>query len=151
MASTLGATRLILRNELSKLKLLARWFEDWAGPDISPNLSFAIQLCLEEAVANIIMHGGTDPGHLEIAVELEHANGMVIARVEDTGRKFDPTKAPRPAIATSVAEAKVGDFGIALMRGFASRIDYERRDGRNRLTLRFIESMAIGTDSSGVR
>ena len=123
---------------------------DWAEPLISPSVSFAIQLCLEEALANIIMHGGMERDHLEIAVELEHANGMVVARVEDTGREFDPTKALRPALATSVAEAKVGDFGIALIRGFASRIEYERRDSRNRLTLRFIEPTAIGTDSPGV-
>jgi anti-sigma regulatory factor (Ser/Thr protein kinase) len=144
VVSTLGATRLILRNDLAELKLLARWFEDWAEPAISPSVSFAIQLCLEEAVANIIMHGGAENDYLEIAVELERTDGMVVARVEDTGREFDPTQVPQPALAMSLAEAKVGDFGISLMRSFASKLDYERRDSRNRLTLRFVEPPAIG-------
>jgi anti-sigma regulatory factor (Ser/Thr protein kinase) len=39
----------------------------------------------------------------------------------------------------SLEEAKVGDLGIHLMHSFASDMHYERRDGRNRLTLRFVE------------
>jgi anti-sigma regulatory factor (Ser/Thr protein kinase) len=39
--------------------------------DLPPNISFALQLCLEEAVANIIMHGGAKDERLEVAVELE--------------------------------------------------------------------------------
>jgi anti-sigma regulatory factor (Ser/Thr protein kinase) len=42
-------------------------------------------------------------------------------------------------VATSLEEAKIGDVGIQLIRSFASGMDYERRDGCNRLTLRFTE------------
>jgi anti-sigma regulatory factor (Ser/Thr protein kinase) len=42
-------------------------------------------------------------------------------------------------VAKSLEEAKVGDLGIHLMRSFASGMHYERRDGRNRLTLQFVE------------
>jgi anti-sigma regulatory factor (Ser/Thr protein kinase) len=42
-------------------------------------------------------------------------------------------------VAKSLEEAKVGDLGIHLMRSFASDMHYERQDGRNRLTLRFVE------------
>ena len=67
-------------------------------------------------------------------------DGILVARIEDNGRQFDPTRAPPPAPARSLEEAKVGDVGIHLMRSFASDMDYERRAGRNRLTLRFVES-----------
>ena len=43
-------------------------------------------------------------------------------------------------MATSLAEAKVGDLGIHLVRKFANGMDYERLNGRNRLTLRFVEA-----------
>jgi hypothetical protein len=39
-------------------------------------------------------------------------------------------------------QLKIGDFGIHLMRKFASGMDYQHRDGRNRLTLRFEEAQA---------
>jgi hypothetical protein len=43
---------------------------------------------------------------MEIAVELEGNGGPVVARIEDTGRPFDPTQVPPPALATSLAEAQ---------------------------------------------
>jgi serine/threonine-protein kinase RsbW len=99
---------------------------------------FAVQLSLEEAVANIIMHGGA--GDLAIAIELERNGATLVARIEDTGCEFDPTQFPPLSMAKSVEDAKVGDYGIHLMRCFASDMHYERQEGRNRLTLRFAAS-----------
>jgi anti-sigma regulatory factor (Ser/Thr protein kinase) len=134
------ARRLVLRNDVAELQRLAGWIEGFARQGMSTDVSFAVQLCLEEAVANIIMYGAARDDRLEIAVELERNGGTLVARIEDNGRQFDPTRAPLPAVATSLEQAKVGDLGIHLMRSFASGMNYERRDGRNRLTLRFVES-----------
>ena len=138
--STLDASRLVLRNDLAELGRLAGWIEEWARQDVSPDLSFALQLCLEEAVANVIMYGAAEDSRLEIAVELERDGRTLVARIEDSGRQFDPTRVPPPTMATSLAEAKAGDLGIHLVRSFASGMDYERTNGRNRLTLRFVET-----------
>ena len=131
----------MLRNDLAELERLAGWIDGWTQHEVSADVWFALQLCLEEAVANVIMYGGKDD-RLEIAVELERKGGMLVARIEDTGREFDPTQIPPPLMAKSLDKAKVGDLGIHLVRSFASGMDYERRDGRNRLTLRFVESQA---------
>jgi anti-sigma regulatory factor (Ser/Thr protein kinase) len=139
MSST-DCERLVLRNDLAELERLAGWLEDWAREDVSPAVSFAVQLCLEEAVANVIMYGGT--GRVEIAVEVERNDGALVALIEDNGRQFDPTQAPAPSRATSLQDATIGDLGIHLMRSFASGMHYERRNGRNRLTLRFLEPPA---------
>jgi anti-sigma regulatory factor (Ser/Thr protein kinase) len=140
--SSVEAGRLVLRNDLAELERLAGWIEGWTQHDVSADVSFALQLCLEEAVANVIMYGGAKDDRLEIAVELERNGGTLIARIEDTGREFDPTRVPPPMMAKSLAEARVGDLGIHLVRSFASGMEYERRDGRNRLTLRFVEPRA---------
>jgi anti-sigma regulatory factor (Ser/Thr protein kinase) len=145
MSST-DSERLVLRNDLAELERLAGWLEDWARENVSPAVSFAVQLCLEEAVANVIMYGGTD--RLEIAVEVERNDGALVALIEDNGRQFDPTQAPAPSRATSLRDATIGDLGIHLMRSFASGMHYERRNGRNRLTLRFLEPPA-GQASAG--
>ena len=133
------ASRLVLRKDVAELQRLAGWIEGFTQERTSPDVSFAVHLCLEEAVANIIMYGGARDDPLEIAVELERNGGNLVARIEDNGRQFDPTRALPPVPARSLEEAKVGDVGIHLMRSFASGMDYERRDGRNRLTLRFLE------------
>ena len=140
--SSVDARRLVLRNDLAELERLAGWIEGWAQHGVSADVSFAIQLCLEEAVANVIMYGAAKHDRLEIAVELERNGETLVARIEDSGPQFDPTQVPPPSVATSLEEAKVGDLGIHLLRSFASGMDYERRDGRNRLTLRFVEAQA---------
>jgi anti-sigma regulatory factor (Ser/Thr protein kinase) len=133
-------SRLVLRNDLAELKRLAGWLEGLTRQDVSSDVSFAIAFCLEEAVANVIMYGAPKGDDLEIAVELERDAGTLVARVEDNGRQFDPTRAPPPEQPASLEEAKVGNLGIHLVRSFAHDMGYERRDGRNRLTLRFLEA-----------
>ena len=133
----------MLRNDLSELQRLAGWIQGWSDASVvSSDVSFAVQLCLEEAVANVIMYGSPKGDPLEIAVEVERNDGALVALIEDNGRQFDPTKVPPPLPAASLDDAKIGDVGIHLMRSFANDMHYERRDGRNRLTLRFVESQA---------
>jgi serine/threonine-protein kinase RsbW len=138
----LDARRLVLRNNLAELDRLAGWIEGWAQQDLSPDLSFAVQLCLEEAVANIIMYSVAKDGRLEIAVEVGRSDRALVAWIEDNGSAFDPTQVPRPPVPTSLTQAKAGNLGIHLMRSFANGVHYERRDNRNRLSIRFVEESA---------
>jgi serine/threonine-protein kinase RsbW len=133
------ASRLLLHRDLAELQRLAVWIEGWAMRDLSASLSFAVQVCLEEAVANIIMYSTTKDDRLEIVVEVEREDQTLVARVEDNGSAFDPTQIPRPPVPASLAEVKVGDLGIHLMRSFASGLHYERPASGNRLTMRFVE------------
>ena len=142
-----NAWRLLLHRDLAELERLAIWLEGWAMRDLSPELSFAIQVCLEEAVANIIMYSATTDDRLEIVIKVERRNQSLVAQIEDNGSAFDPTQVPRPPIPTSLAEAKVGNLGIHLMRSFASGLHYERRDSRNRLTMQFVEEGAKDRES----
>ena len=142
-----SAKRLLLYRDLAELQRLAIWLEGWAMRDLSANLSFAVQVCLEEAVANIIMYSTTTDDRLEIVIEVERRNQSLVAQIEDNGSAFDPTQVPRPPIPTSLAEAKVGNLGIHLMRSFASGLHYERRDSRNRLTMQFVEEGAKDRES----
>jgi serine/threonine-protein kinase RsbW len=141
-ASEMETNRLVLRNDLAELDRLASWLEGWADGNVPPDTSFALQLCLEEAVANIIMHGAVSKDGSEIAVELDHDGSTLRASVEDGGRQFDPTGFAPPTPPTSLASAKVGDLGIRLMRNFANGMRYERRGGRNRSTFWFAQSLA---------
>jgi serine/threonine-protein kinase RsbW len=137
-----NARRLLLHRDLAELERLAVWIEGWAMRDLSASLSFAVQVCLEETVANIIMYNTTKDDRLEIVVEVEREDQTLVARIEDNGSAFDPTQFQRPPVPASLAEAKVGNLGIHLIRSFASGMHYERRDSRNRLTMRFVEESA---------
>src|SRR6266496_2002990 len=100
--STIDIRRLTLRNELAELGRLAAWLESWSKEDVPSDLSVAVQLCLDEVVANVIMHGAAKDTRVEITVELEHAPGTLVARIEDNGREFDPTQTPPPTVGPSL-------------------------------------------------
>jgi len=142
-----NARRLLLHGDLAELERLAVWIEGWVMRDLSADLSFAVQVCLEEAVANILMYSTIKDDRLEIVVEVERSDRTLVAWIEDNGSAFDPTRVPRPPVPASLTEAKVGNLGIHLMRSFASGMHYERRDGRNRLTIRFVEESAKDRES----
>jgi anti-sigma regulatory factor (Ser/Thr protein kinase) len=78
-----NASRLLLHRNLAELERLAVWIEGWAVRELSANLLFAVQLCLEEAVANIIMYSTPTDDRLEIVVEVERRDQTLVARIED--------------------------------------------------------------------
>src|SRR5262249_10629296 len=135
---TRPAWRLILRAEVAELTRLTRWVEEFAQyAKLPPDQVFAIQLSVEEAVANVITHSGSAESGQDIAVELAASGDQVLAVIEDKGRPFDPTTVPPPIQPASLAEAQIGKLGIQLMRNFASEMRYEAFNGCNRLTLKF--------------
>lgn len=131
------ARKLMLTNQLAELDRLAPWLQHQPDFELSGDTSLAIQVCLEEAIANIIMYGAVEDERVEISVELEPAAGMIVAQIEDTGREFDPTQAPSFTVASSLVDAKPGKVGIHLIRSFSNEMSYLRDGDRNRLTLRF--------------
>ncbi|MBN8928798.1 MAG: hypothetical protein BGO51_27970 [Rhodospirillales bacterium 69-11] len=89
---------------------------------------YALRLCLEEVVANIVMHAGAAGTPIALCVRLEP--GSMTARIEDEGAPFDPTRAQPPDILP-----KEGGRGLGLLQCYARAITYRRDAGRNCLTL----------------
>lgn len=140
-----SAWRIIVRAELAELARLSGWAEDFAqNAKLPSGQSFAVQTCIEEAVANIIMYSGA--AGQDIALELAASGRDVVVAIEDNGQSFDPTTFPAPSQPTSLEDARVGKLGIHLMRHLASEMRYERRNGRNRLTLRFSPAEAASKE-----
>ena len=128
---------LTLRAELDGLPRLAAWVERLAPPlGLDARRLHAVQLCLEEVVANLAMHARPEHGEaVSVTVSIE-ADPLRVT-VEDDSLPFDSTAMPAPAGFTTLAEAPIGGLGLALVRSFSARQDYARVAGRNRLTLGF--------------
>jgi serine/threonine-protein kinase RsbW len=133
-------SRLTVANTSAGLVEVGRWVEALAVElRLSSDTAFAVRLCLEEAVANIVEHG-FDPGAAaEIGLSVECEDGGLRFEIVDAGRPFDPLAAPPPATVERLEDAPEGGRGIALMRAFANHVGYERRAGRNLLRLGFTE------------
>lgn len=116
---------------------LHEWLDEaLAAEPMSERMAYAIRLCLEEAITNVMMHGyGPEGGPIQVALWREPAG--FVARISDEAKAFDPTTAPAPAVRTRIDAGPLGGRGLVFMRRFASALDYARVDGRNELTLRF--------------
>jgi serine/threonine-protein kinase RsbW len=121
--------------DLAEAARMVPWLAGLAEASRWPaELAHAIELCLDEVVTNIVMHGGAAVG--KITIEIDQDAAAVRARIEDDGAGFDPTAEDRP-LPESLDEAGIGGLGIVLVRRFSSALHYERVGGYNRLTLRF--------------
>lgn len=141
-ASQSEAAHLTLRSRLADLALVYPWLQSLALRfDLPEQTVFAIDLCLEEAVSNVIRHGYKNhPGHtVEIRFSLTGDRRLAFI-VEDTAphfHPFDPAAPPPTPAPASIDEFIPGGLGISLMRRFADAVEWEPLEPGNRLTLRF--------------
>lgn len=136
-------SELTIRPEGAEARRASAWLESVALAQAVP-LDQLVRLdhCLDEALANVITHGG--PAALASSVRLQLAvrrcAGVCTAEllVVDAGVAFDPSASPaapasRPA---SLAEVDLGGLGLTMMRRLSDELSYQRRDGCNHLTIR---------------
>lgn len=120
--------------ELAAIARLAEWLQAGCTRlQATAAQTHAVQVCAEELVANVVLHGG---GASSVRVRLLRPFGLVI---EDDGVAFDPTAAPPPAPASNLDEVAIGGLGLGLVRHFALTMAYRRLGGWNLVELRFAE------------
>ncbi len=124
------------------------WVEAIAADlNLPESRGFAMQLCLEELMTNIVLHGGTSSGSqrsshqvtdvLSIAITVEAFPGRVVMTVEDNGRLFDVARAPARAIDRPLDQVEPGGLGIHLIKNFASDLAYNRTANGNQVIATF--------------
>jgi anti-sigma regulatory factor (Ser/Thr protein kinase) len=134
-------TLLTLQSRLDAIALIWPWLESLAAEyRIPAETQFAIDLCLEEAVSNVVRHGYDAQIDQSITVAFKAGADELTFTIEDHAPPFDPlldTTAENAPAASSIEDFPVGGLGILLMRKFAKNLEYKALDGGNRLTLRF--------------
>jgi len=106
------------------------------------------ELVFEEIVANIVEHGAVGGRILDVRVTLETLHDSVILTFDDDGVAFDPRGLADPVPSKSLEEAKIGGFGLMLVRHAASSLDYVRTAaGRNQLRVKVPRAAASAPGS----
>lgn len=100
------------------------------------DLAFAVNLCLEELIANIIRHGlGGAPDH-EIRVRLSCADDRLEITVDDDAPRYDPfAQAPVPDLTLDLERRPVGGLGVHLVKTLMDRVRAEHHGAGNRIVL----------------
>jgi anti-sigma regulatory factor (Ser/Thr protein kinase) len=134
-----SARQFTLRADTAEARRAVLWLErTGAEHGVPDEQNDRLAHCLDEALANVIAHGGADARSADIVLRFEVKRdahgGEAIVIVSDAGAPFDPAGAkamPRPR---TLAEATEGGLGLHLLRGFADRLSYRRVEDRNHLT-----------------
>ena len=105
--------------------------------DLDQRAEYALRLCLEEAVTNLVIHGQGAPGDAPDTVALHVISKSVrlCVAIDDHCVPFDPRDVPAPMHPPNVEAAKIGGLGIHLLRQYASALKYDRIGAINRLTI----------------
>jgi anti-sigma regulatory factor (Ser/Thr protein kinase) len=127
---------LLLKNDMAEIPRLA----DFVGMfcesfSISQKDRLSLQLALEESVTNVITHGYSDGGSHTFTVALSAASDRILAVVEDDAPAYDPLARREVDISLPLDQREIGGLGVHLVKKLMSVAHYERRNGRNILTL----------------
>lgn len=126
-----------LRNETAELTRVREAVEELAiDAGLPSRITFALQLALEEALANVITYAYGDGDEHSIGLRLALRGREIVAEIEDDGQPFNPLERPPPDIEAPLEDRPVGGLGIHLVRTLMDDVAYERRGGKNVLVLR---------------
>src|SRR5262245_20728965 len=88
---------LTVRNDLAEIGRIAPLIEEFcAGRSLGADIAHAINLSLDELLANTISYGYDDGEAHAIDITLAAAGNAVIVTIRDDAQPFDPTEAPPP-------------------------------------------------------
>jgi len=97
---------------------------------------YNVELVFEEIVSNIVNYGAADGRELHVRVTLETSPDSAVLTFDDDGVLFDPRGRPDAVPAKSLQEARLGGFGLTLVRRASRSLDYLcTAEGHNRLVV----------------
>jgi anti-sigma regulatory factor (Ser/Thr protein kinase) len=138
--------RLAFESRLSEIAQLLPWIESLASRYAIPgDVQFAINLCLEEAISNIIGHGyGGEPNHSVVVSFTRPREGYFVFVAEDEAPRCNPLDLPELPPLNPRDEIRIGGQGLRLLRRFADTLEYEPTPTGNRLKLGFSAAAPTG-------
>lgn len=96
---------------------------------------YHVRFVLEELGTNILKYGYDDTAIHEIQFRLELEPEIIQVQLVDDGHEFDPTKLREPDTSLPLEERALGGLGIMLVRQLVKGLSYERRHGKNIITV----------------
>jgi serine/threonine-protein kinase RsbW len=142
--------RLTLHSRLSDIAQLPVWIESIASRYSVPSQThYAMDLCLEEVLVNIIRHGYGREADFPIRVCFKIPRpGDYLFIVEDDAPRFNPLEVPELPAIDADEEMHLGGQGIRLLRRFANTLNYETTPTGNQLHIGFTSYSSLRTSQN---
>ena len=119
--------------EFAKLQQIMAAFAESQG--WTPELTYQVELVLEEICLNIVNYGFDGDGLHQIDISLHSTPDTLTVDIIDNGRAFDPlSEAAAPDLTSDVNDRPIGGLGVYLVKTMMDELHYRREDERNHLT-----------------
>ena len=128
--------QITIKNRLSDIALVQtalKQFADVRG--ISSHDVIKINLIVDELISNIVSYAYQDDGEHDIEIELGLADNRLSLVITDDGVPFDPSAKDLPDTAVPLEARPLGGLGIHLVKKIADDLSYQRRAGKNVVTV----------------
>ncbi len=123
-------------NDPAQLRLVGEQVDAFGQRNNLPSKSlFSIKLAVSELLANTITYGYADEATHTIEIRLELRGGQIKLEIIDDARPFDPRSVKAPEKKAALKDLPLGGRGIYLVRNFMDDLGYQRKGGRNHVTV----------------
>jgi sigma-B regulation protein RsbU (phosphoserine phosphatase) len=128
--------RITIKNRMSEIAAVNEKFEAFAEEfGIPATTAMKFNVIFDELLNNIVTYAYTDDGGHDIEVRMGLAGKRLTVTVIDDGVPFNPLSEEAPNIAAPLEEREIGGLGIHLVRNLIDDVSYQRRIGKNVMTL----------------
>ena len=128
--------QITLVNKESEVTRLGSFVKDFLEPlQLDKKLTAGMRLALEEAVVNVINYAYPVGEQGEVLINADTNGHEVRFTITDSGYPFDPTTVLEPDTTLDAQNRPIGGLGILLSRKLMDSISYNRKDGKNVLSL----------------
>lgn len=125
----------VMARSINELRTVSAWLRGaMAGAGLSPAMSYTLELCANEALANVLMHAKGETGD-PIRLSFACTEGQFELTIAERSAAFDPLSAVLPPPETCLETARPNGRGLALMRNLLPGSRYTREGEHNILTL----------------
>ncbi|MBQ7172735.1 MAG: anti-sigma factor antagonist [Clostridia bacterium] len=105
--------------------------------DCSAKVRMQVNIAVEEIFVNIANYAyAPEVGKAAIKVDLSGESPTLTVTLIDSGIPYDPTGKTDPDITLSAEERQIGGLGIFMTKKIMDDVSYERKDGKNILTMK---------------
>lgn len=94
-----------------------------------------VLVIVDEVLSNVLRHGGTGVGDLEVDMRMAIEDDTLVLRFADSGSPFDVLSVKAPDLEIPVGQRPAGGLGMVLIRALTDTQRYLREGGRNVLVL----------------
>ena len=103
--------------------------------ELSPDVAYAVNLSIDEILTNTISYGYDDEESHRIGIIVRMEADSLVVVITDDSAPFDLSAESRADVESGLEDREIGGLGIFLVHQMMDKVEYERVDGRNVVTL----------------